>query len=186
MGDRTAREGEAEPASPPEGQLVRMGDRTAREGEAEPASPTDRQLAVPEQSPRVAEEGAPPNDIRIVQPSGGVPEVTPAVVPQEKTPVVVPPEQSHKDDPTKVKHTEHWGHRDFTVYPDGSAEYNIKKGDNVWSVAKDALKHKLDHEPTPKEILLATRAIAKATRLHNANLINPNHSLIIPADLATK
>ena len=76
--------------------------------------------------------------------------------------------------------TEKWGNRDFDVRSDGSAEYEVKKGDNLWSITKDTLAERLGRKPTQTEINDSYRQIAEANDIKNANKLQIGQKLMIP------
>lgn len=75
---------------------------------------------------------------------------------------------------------EKWGKRDFDVRSDGSAEYEVKKGDNLWSITKDTLQERLGRKPTQTEINDSYRQIAEANDIQNANKLKIGQKLMIP------
>ncbi len=76
--------------------------------------------------------------------------------------------------------TEKWGNRDFDVRSDGSAEYEVKKGDNLWKITKDTLSDRLGRSPTQTEINDSYKQIAEANDIKNANRLSVGQKLIIP------
>lgn len=81
--------------------------------------------------------------------------------------------------------SEQWGNREFTVNGDGTAEYVVKSGDTVWSVATDVLRNRLGHEPSSGAIAGEVQRIAEASGLNKPprtpDLIYPEDKLIVPA-----
>lgn len=76
--------------------------------------------------------------------------------------------------------TEKWGKRDFDVRSDGTAEYEVKKGDNLWKITKDTLGERLGRTPTQTEINDSYKQIAEANEIKNANRLSVGQKLIIP------
>lgn len=99
-------------------------------------------------------------------------------------PESVSPPKKDTDSKTEQSGCEVWGDRQFRVRADGSAVYEVKKGDCVWWVAEDVLKHRLLRKPTNAEIQCETESIAGASGLtkapRNPDLIYPGDKLIIP------
>ena len=75
---------------------------------------------------------------------------------------------------------EKWGKRDFDVRSDGSAEYDVKKGDNLWSITKDTLQERLGRKPTQSEINESYKQIAEANDIKDANKLKVGQKLLIP------
>lgn len=75
----------------------------------------------------------------------------------------------------------------LTTNPDGSADTVVKPGDNLWRIAREALKHNKpeDYKPSDREVQDAVRRIAQENHLRNPNLIHPNDKIHIPKDLIT-
>ncbi len=76
--------------------------------------------------------------------------------------------------------TEKWGNRDFDVRSDGTAEYEVKKGDNLWKITKDTLSERLGRNPTQSEINDSYKQIAEANDIKNANKLSVGQKLLIP------
>lgn len=79
-----------------------------------------------------------------------------------------------------VGSTEKWGNRDFDVRSDGTAEYEVKKGDNLWKITKDTLSERLGRNPTQTEINDSYKQIAEANDISNANKLKIGQRLMIP------
>lgn len=86
-------------------------------------------------------------------------------------------EQEKANGPAQEK----WGSRNFTANPDGSGEYHTKKGDTLWSVAKDTLTQQLGHAPTNTEVANQVAAIAKANNMKDANRMGSEATIKIPS-----
>ena len=76
--------------------------------------------------------------------------------------------------------SEKWGKRDFDVRSDGTAEYEIKKGDNLWGITKDTLQERLGRKPTQTEISESYKQIAEANNIEVANKLKIGQKLLIP------
>ncbi len=68
---------------------------------------------------------------------------------------------------------EKWGTRTFDLQADGSARYEVKTGDTVWSIAADVAEKRLSRKPSNTEIVDLTKAISEASGL-NKNGRNPD------------
>lgn len=64
-----------------------------------------------------------------------------------------------------------WGDRQFTVKNDGTASYEVKGGDTLWSISQDVLRNKLGREPSNAELMKQIDDIAKASNIADPNLI---------------
>ena len=95
---------------------------------------------------------------------------------QERDPVHLQVVNSKDAVGTKEK----WGNRDFDVRSDGTAEYEVKKGDNLWKITKDTLSERLGRKPTQDEINDSYKQIAEANDIKNANRLSVGQKLIIP------
>ncbi|HEY9713287.1 MAG TPA: hypothetical protein V6C72_07445, partial [Chroococcales cyanobacterium] len=73
-----------------------------------------------------------------------------------------------------------WGNREFSVNPDGSADYTVKKGDNYYGVVKDALSASLGHAPTATEIMNSLNQMKEGYGLKDMNKIHPGDTIHIP------
>jgi len=69
-----------------------------------------------------------------------------------------------------------------------TTEYTIKKGDNMWNIARDILKQNGNEKPSNKEIMELTMKIAGSNqnKVKNPNLIYPGGKLIVPKTLQEK
>lgn len=76
--------------------------------------------------------------------------------------------------------TEQWGNREFDASGDGSATYKIKRGDNLWSIAKDTLSEQLGRAPKNAEIATHVRDIARENEIENPDKIYAGQELKIP------
>jgi hypothetical protein len=90
--------------------------------------------------------------------------------------------EAKADDKT---HTEKWGThgREFKVNPDGSAQYQAKKGDRYWDVVKDALTQQNHGKPPSNtEIMNSIVATAKAEGkpMSAYNSLKPGQEVKIP------
>jgi hypothetical protein len=75
---------------------------------------------------------------------------------------------------------ETWGKRAFVVHDDGTAEYTLKKGDTLWDVARDVLKHENPgHKPTAKEIREEVGRIAGENGIEKVARVEPGETLVI-------
>ncbi|MBZ0185826.1 MAG: LysM peptidoglycan-binding domain-containing protein, partial [Candidatus Obscuribacterales bacterium] len=70
--------------------------------------------------------------------------------------------------------------REFTVSEDGSLNYEVQKGDTLWSISKDVLKAKLNREPNSGEIFAQITEIASASGITNPNKIYPMDKIKVP------
>ncbi len=99
-------------------------------------------------------------------------------------------DQSKPQSETKAEQgnekTEKWGKRDFEMKNDESADYKIQRGDTLWSIARDVLKHKHEGEenykPSPREIRDEVNKIAKENNIANPDKILAGDSLHIAKD----
>lgn len=69
--------------------------------------------------------------------------------------------------------TEHWGSIELTPNGDGNAVVHIQRGDNLWKVAREVLKHDSGEAPTTRETANEAAAIIKANGGKLAD--NPDH-----------
>lgn len=76
-----------------------------------------------------------------------------------------------------------WGDRQFTVKEDGSASYEVKGGDTLWSISQDVLRNKLGREPNNAELMKQIDDIARASNIADPNLIRAGMDVLtIPKD----
>ncbi len=76
--------------------------------------------------------------------------------------------------------TEKWGKREFDASGDGSATYKIKRGDNLWSIAKDTLSEQLGRAAKDSEIATHVKDIARENEIKDPNKIYAGKELKIP------
>ncbi len=101
---------------------------------------------------------------------GGETDFTPTAVPERPT--------NTTDAGVKT-----WGNRQFAVKSDGSASYEVKGGDTLWSISQDVLRNKLGREPNNAELTKQIDDIAKASNIANPNLIRAGMDVLtIPKD----
>ncbi len=75
---------------------------------------------------------------------------------------------------------EQWGKREFDASADGSATYKIKRGDTLWSIAKDTLSEQLGRAPKDSEISTHVKDIARENEIENPDKIYAGKELKIP------
>lgn len=76
-----------------------------------------------------------------------------------------------------------WGDRQFTVQADGSASYEVKSGDTLWSISQDVLRNKLGRDPSNAELMKQIDDIAKASNIADPNLIRAGMDVLtVPKD----
>lgn len=78
--------------------------------------------------------------------------------------------------------TEHWGSIEVTANPDGSAVAHVHKGDTVWKIAKETLKHDSRQAPTVRETANEVVDIVRANGKlkHNPDHIEVGQDISIP------
>jgi|GEM_PF-1126785 len=76
----------------------------------------------------------------------------------------------------------------LTANADGSADTTVKPGDNLWRIAKEALRQNKpeDYKPSDRDVQEAVRKIAEGNHIRNPNLIHPGDRIHIPKELITK
>ncbi len=87
--------------------------------------------------------------------------------------------------------TETWGKRDFQTSTDGSAQYKVAKGDNLWGISRDILTEKFKNEgregkPSQNEINDFYRSLAEANGIKDPNKLKIGQSLTIPQGTTEK
>ncbi|MBK9142147.1 MAG: hypothetical protein IPM23_06590 [Candidatus Melainabacteria bacterium] len=94
-----------------------------------------------------------------------------------------PAEEAEQSEGQKAK-AESWSGREVEVDEHGNGHYKVEKGDTVWWVAEDVLKHRLGRQPDNQEINELTKQISEVSGLtrngRNPDLIYPDEVLIIP------
>ncbi|MDZ4832748.1 MAG: LysM peptidoglycan-binding domain-containing protein [Candidatus Melainabacteria bacterium] len=134
------------------------------------ARPTD---ALPRQ--QVPRDGKPPDR------APGQPETDGATVPGEapKPGDVVPKPGEPLPPPYRSERLQ--------LNPDGSASVPVKRGDTVWGIARETLRHGREpgYNPTNREIFDAVKRLAKENpQIKNPDRIQPNRDTIkIPKDM---
>ncbi|MBS1956013.1 MAG: peptidoglycan DD-metalloendopeptidase family protein [Cyanobacteria bacterium SZAS-4] len=94
-----------------------------------------------------------------------------------------PPAPPDKPDDAPDAGVKTWGDRQFTVKNDGTASYEVKGGDTLWSISQDVLRNKLGREPSNAELMKKIDDIAKASNIADPNLIRAGMDVLtIPKD----
>lgn len=86
--------------------------------------------------------------------------------------------QSEKPDYMNV---EKRGNRDFFANSDNSGSYVTKKGDTLWSIAKETLKAQTGEMPNSKDIENAVRTIARENGIKDPSRIGVGQEIRVPA-----
>jgi len=73
------------------------------------------------------------------------------------------------------------GNRDFFANSDNSGSYVTKKGDTLWSIAKETLKAQTGETPGVKDIESAVKAIARENGIADPNRMQVGRELRVPA-----
>lgn len=73
------------------------------------------------------------------------------------------------------------GNRDFFANSDNSGSYVTKKGDTLWSIAKDTLKAQTGEMPSVKDIENAVRSIARENGINDPSKIGVGQEIRVPA-----
>jgi hypothetical protein len=171
--------------TPPDTAQIPQGfDKRFQELKKSPTAPDAVAPPDPTQKPRGFEErfnelkraGEPgPSTAQSkLPPDGQIPPRAPGDKPdgsQEKN--EQPKNEQEHDHSSKEARSEKWGSRTFELQSDGTARYQVRSGDNVWSVAADVAEKRLTRKPSNAEILELTKAISEASGL-NKNGRNPD------------
>ena len=74
-----------------------------------------------------------------------------------------------------------WGGRQFTDNGDGTAQYTVQRGDNMWKISRSVMEERLGRKPTNAEVNEAYKQIAEANNITNPDAIKVGQELKIPS-----